>query len=103
MGGVGEQTSGDLFLAFSTGNRIRATDMNVQTSLTFPVSMLSDSYITAIFDATVEATEEAILNCLLSADTMTGKDGITAHRLPPDRLVEVMRKYNRPAELPAGA
>ena len=103
MGGVGEQTSGDLFLAFSTGNRIRATDMNVKTSLTFAVSMLSDSYITAIFDATVEATEEAILNCLLSAETMTGRDGITAHRLPPDRLVEVMRKYNRPAELPAGA
>ncbi|MGO9178094.1 MAG: P1 family peptidase [Candidatus Limnocylindrales bacterium] len=103
MGGVGEQTSGDLFLAFSTGNRVRATDMNVNTSLTFPVSMLSDSYITAIFDATVEATEEAILNCLLSAETMTGRDGITAHRLPPDRLVEVMRKYNRPAELPASA
>lgn len=103
MGGVGEQTSGDLFLAFSTGNRIRATDMNVKTSLTFPVSMLSDSYITAIFDATVEATEEAILNCLLSAETMTGRDGITAHRLPPDRLVEVMNKYNRPAALPASA
>lgn len=103
MGGTGEQTSGDLFLAFSSANRVRAADMNVKTPLTFPISMLSDSYITAVFDATVEATEEAILNCLLSAETMTGRDGITAYQLPPARLMEVMQKYNRAAKLPASA
>ena len=96
MGGTGEHSSGDLFIAFSTTNRLRASDVGAPTPLRFPLSMLSDSYITAIFDATIEATEEAILNALLGAETMTGRDGITAHRLPPDRLVEVMRAYNRP-------
>ncbi len=96
MGGTGEHSSGDLFIAFSTANRLRASDVGISTPLRFPLSMLSDSHITGIFDATIEATEEAILNALFAAETMTGRDGITAHRLPPDRLVEVMRVYNRP-------
>ncbi len=96
MGGTGEHSSGDLFIAFSTANRLRASDVGASTPLRFPLSMLSDSHITAIFDATIEATEEAILNALLGAETMTGRDGITAHRLPSDHLVEVMRAYNRP-------
>lgn len=101
MGGTGEHSSGDLFIAFSTANRLRASDVGASTPLRFPLSMLSDSYITGIFDATIEATEEAILNALLAADTMTGRDGVTAHRLPPERLVEVMRAYNRPPGAPA--
>ena len=95
MGGTGEHSSGYLFIAFSTATRLRASDVGASTPLRFPLSMLSDSHITAIFDATIEATEEAILNALLGAETMTGRDGITAHRLPSDRLVEVMRAYNR--------
>jgi D-aminopeptidase len=43
----------------------------------------------------VEATEEAIVNALVAAETMTGRDGFTAHRLPHDRLVEVMHRYGR--------
>jgi D-aminopeptidase len=98
VGGTGEHWSGDLFIAFSTGNRIgRASDYGVRTSLRFPVSMLSDTYIGEVFDATIEATEEAILNALVAAQTMTGRDGVTAHALPHDRLVATMAKYNRPA------
>jgi D-aminopeptidase len=48
-----------------------------------------------LFEATVEATEEAIVNALVAADTMTGRDGITAHRLPHDRLLDVMRAHRR--------
>ena len=98
MGGVGEQSSGDLFLAFSTAQRLPGGDGEART---IALHMLGDGCMTPIFDATIEATEEAILNCLLAAETMTGMGGVTAHRLPPERLVEVMRRYNRAAALPA--
>ncbi len=100
MGGVGEHSSGDLFIAFSTANRLPAGDEPTVDASALSVRMLGDGWMTPIFDATVEATEEAILNALLAAETMTGRDGATAHRLPPDRLVEVMRRYNRSASLP---
>ena len=54
-----------------------------------------DRGIDPLFEATVEATEEAIVNALVAAETMTGRDGNTAHRLPHDRLVEVMRAHGR--------
>ena len=93
-GGVGEHWSGDLFLAFSTGNRgLHAQDIGSQVPLVTTIQMLSDTYIDLLFDAVVEATEEAILNALLAAETMTGRDGITAHRLPADRLLEIMKQY----------
>jgi D-aminopeptidase len=53
--------------------------------------MLSDSYITGLFDAVVEATEEAILNAMLAAETVVGRDGITAHALPGDRVAQLLR------------
>jgi D-aminopeptidase len=90
MGSVGGHTSGDLFLAFSTGNTGLLSEAE-----TIPVRMFPDHLMTELFIAVVDATEEAILNALLAAETMTGRDGITAHRLDPDRLVEVMRAYNR--------
>jgi D-aminopeptidase len=93
-GGVGEDTSGDLFLAFATGNRDLVRDEE-QPSLTRSVEMLHNAYITALFDAVVEATEEAILNALLAAETMTGKDGVTAYALDPDRLLEVLKRFGR--------
>jgi D-aminopeptidase len=55
--------------------------------------MLSPEHITPLFQAAAEATEEAILNALTSAETMTGRGGHTAHALPLDRLVEVMRRH----------
>lgn len=87
IGGVGEHWSGDIFFAFSTANRgLPASDLGEETALTTQLTMLSNTYINAVFDAVVEATEEAIVNALLSAETMTGRDGITAYRLDPERL-----------------
>ena len=63
--------------------------------LTNIVSMVVDGQIDPLFEATVEATEEAIVNALLAAETMMGRDGITAHALPHDRLREVMERYGR--------
>jgi D-aminopeptidase len=87
MGGAGEQSSGDLFLAFSTGNTgIPTGEIDEQPPVVTGVSMLADAYITDLFDAVIDATEGAILNALLHAETMTGYDGTVAHALPADRL-----------------
>jgi D-aminopeptidase len=95
-GGLGSTTSGDLFLAFATGNRgMPPTETENERDGVIAVRGLVDRALDPLFEAAVEATEEAILNALLAAETMTGRDGITAHRLPHDRLVEVMRQYGR--------
>ncbi len=57
--------------------------------------MVPDASITPLFWGAIEATEEAILNALVAADTLVGRDGITAHALPHDRLVEIMTKHGR--------
>jgi D-aminopeptidase len=57
--------------------------------------MVGDIVIDRLFDAVIEATEEAIVNALVSATTVVGRDGITAHAIPHDRLVEVMRAAGR--------
>jgi D-aminopeptidase len=94
VGGVGENFSGDLFLAFATGNRgLPPGDIADITPPTVSVTMVPNAHITALFDAVVEATEEAILNALLQAETLTGRDDITAHRLEPDLLVETMARF----------
>ena len=84
--------SGDIFVAFSTAKPQSASD-SVST-----VPMLSNAKITPIFEATVQATEEAILNALVAAETMTGVDGHRAIELPPDRVKELLKKYNRTAQ-----
>ncbi|HVA22525.1 MAG TPA: P1 family peptidase [Candidatus Micrarchaeia archaeon] len=90
-GGVGEHTSGDLILCFATGNRdLPEAAAAATTAPRTTVTMLDDHRIDALFDAVVEATEEAIVSALLAVDTMVGRDGIIAHRLPPDRLRAVM-------------
>lgn len=90
-GGVGEDSSGDLFLAFTTGNRgLPSGQVGERPALTTDVKMLSNAYITPLFDAVVEATEEAIVNALLAAETMRGRDGVTAHGLDPARLLRVL-------------
>ena len=92
VGGVGEHWSGDLFIAFATGNRgLPASEYRADAARTIPVTMLADAHITPLFDAAVEATEEAILNALLAAETMTGRDGFTAHALDADRLLAALR------------
>jgi len=96
VGGAGGNSSGDIMLAFSTANAGRIPNYKAPTS-TGPTSVdtLPDDANTALYWATIEATEEAILNALVSAETMVGRDGITAHALPHDRLVEVMTTFGR--------
>jgi D-aminopeptidase len=101
VGGTGGQTSGDLFLAFSTGNRLPIEDEDRPATLVYDVRAVGDGVIDALFDAVIEATEEAIVNALVAAQTMTGRDGITAHALPHDRLLVAMARYGR-APGPAG-
>ena len=96
VGGGGGNSSGDIFLAFSTANAGRMKSYKTASSETpLPVEMLPDASITPLFWGAIEATEEAILNALVAADTMVGRDGVTAHALPHDRLLEVMTKYGR--------
>jgi D-aminopeptidase len=92
-GGLGENTSGDIFIAFSTANRgfSRAKKLGG----TVVVEMLTDSSIDDLFEAVADSTEEAILNALCAARTMSGVDGRTVYALPQDRLVEVMKDYNK--------
>lgn len=92
VGGYGDDGSGDLFLAFSTGNRefSNGTGREPASVRVYPNNTISD-----LFVATLEATEEAIVNALCMATTMTGRDGRTSHAIPLDRLQEVMRKYGR--------
>jgi D-aminopeptidase len=90
MGGLGEDSSGDIFLAFSTANPNAAAD-----SASVTLAMLPNERINPIFEATVSATEEAIVNAMLAAETMTGADGNRVFSLPADRLVAAMKKYGR--------
>jgi D-aminopeptidase len=87
--------SGDLFLAFATGNRGLRGGEEGGYGVTVPTAMVAGPGVTPLYLATVEAVEEAIVNCLVAAETMVGRDGITAHALPHDRLVEVMDRYGR--------
>jgi len=89
-GGIGGNSSGDIFIAFSTAN----AGAGKQTSLA-NLKMLPNDQINPIFAATVQATEEAIINAMIAAETMTGINGNTIYAIPHDRLKEVMKKYNR--------
>jgi D-aminopeptidase len=90
LGSFAGNSSGDLFLAFSTANA-GAAKPDGTPSLT----MLPNDRIDPLFQATIEATEEAVVNAMLAAPTMTGADGIRLYGLPGDRVVEILRKYNR--------
>jgi D-aminopeptidase len=85
-GGFGLDGSGDLFLAFSTGNHYDPRGGKLAS-----VQVLSPFSMDPLIIGTIEAVEEAILNVLVAAETMTGFKGHTAYALPHDRLVEVMR------------
>jgi D-aminopeptidase len=81
-GGAGEDSSGDFAIAFATGNAF-------DDEATHSVEMLANERMNGLFYAVIEATEEAIVNALLAAETMTGKSG-TVHRLDPEAFAEVM-------------
>jgi D-aminopeptidase len=94
-GGGGEHSSGDMVIAFATGNRGLRPEEAEDVPPAREVTMLNDVHINDLFWAAIEATEEAVLNSLVAAQTMTGRDGITFHALPHDRLLEVMARYGR--------
>ena len=91
-GGLSGNGSGDIFIAFSTANpdAFKAEGLS-------SLQMVSNEEISAIFDGTAWATEEAIINALVAAETMTGADNRRVERLPHDRLREALEKYNRVA------
>jgi D-aminopeptidase len=90
MGGFGGNSSGDIFIAFSTANPGAATARD-----TTRVTMLANDRINPLFYATVQATEEAIMNAMLAAETMTGINDRRVYALPVDRVMAAMRKYGR--------
>lgn len=92
-GGTGEHHSGDLIVAFATGNRLQLSSYGTPAPLYQRLSMLSDACLDPLFDAVIEATEESIVNALVAASTMTGRDGVVAHALPHERLVAVLDRY----------
>ena len=89
-GGTASNGSGDIFVAFSTANTGAAS-----AQPTANITLLSNSQISTLFEATVEATEEAIINALVAAETMVGRDGNRSEALSHDRLQEILQRYNR--------
>src|ERR687890_301053 len=97
MGGGLDDGSGDIFFAFSTGNRgIPRAGLSALPA-TVPLQMVTNDYMTPLFQAAAEATEEAILNALLAAGDMKGRDGITAYGLTPESLIGALDEASPPA------
>jgi D-aminopeptidase len=94
MGGRGENSSGDIFIAFSTANASEISkDQGVAN-----VRMVPNDKINPLFWATASATEEAILNAMVAAENMKGYNGNTVFALPHERLKAILKKYNRLSE-----
>jgi D-aminopeptidase len=85
-GGIGHNGSGDIFLAFATGNHLPGS-----ASAAIPVAMLPHHLLNDFFAAVAEATEEAIWNALTAADTMVGRQGRVVHAIPLDQLEHIWR------------
>ncbi len=92
-GSISGNGSGDIFIAFSTANPGAAAADHV-----VDLKMLPNDQIEAVFAATVQATEEAVINAMVAAETMTGIENHTVIALPHDKLREVLKKYNRLAQ-----
>jgi D-aminopeptidase len=95
VGGGLDDGSGDIFFAFATGNRGIPRAGLSAPPVTVPLKMVSNEYMTPLFHAAAEATEEAILNALLAAGDMTGRDGITAYGLTPESLLGALDESRR--------
>jgi D-aminopeptidase len=92
VGGNGNDSSGDIFLAFSTGNRGLPRPEDA-TALPATATFLPNATMTPLFEAVADATEEAILNAICMAVTTTGIDNRVAHAIPLDRLREIMARF----------
>lgn len=91
-GGIASNGSGDYVIAFSTDSSLRVP---FNAADIFQQNVLSNDAVSPLFMAAIEATEEAIVNSLLSADTMKGKNGRTVEALPKEKLKEILKKYSR--------
>ena len=94
LGSISGDGSGDIFIAFSTANPKAGLAMNRPVTL----QMLPNDRMDALFEATVQATEEAVVNAMVAAKSMTGVDGHSVEALPHDKLRAVLKKYNRLAD-----
>ncbi len=90
-GSIASNGSGDIFIAFSTFHK----DIGSEEGGLYDLKMLGNSDLNPLFRATVEASEEAVINAMVAAETMTGRNGLKVHAIPHDRLREALRKYNR--------
>ena len=90
VGGRGDNGSGDIFLVFSTANE-GAFNRNETVS----VESLPNDFLSPLFDATVQAVEEAIINAMVAAETMEGINGNKAYAIPHESLIKILKKYNR--------
>jgi L-aminopeptidase/D-esterase-like protein len=90
-GSIASNGSGDIFIAFSTAHK----NIGTEAGGLYDLKMLGNAELDPLFQATVEASEEAVINALAAAETMTGRNGRTVYALPHDRLREILRKYRR--------
>jgi len=88
-GATARTGSGDLIIAFSTANVVP----HYPEARTFTATILDQYHINPVFDATEDATEEAVINALLAGQTMTGRDGNTVYGLPHERLMRIMHRF----------
>ena len=93
LGGIAGHTSGDIFVAFSTANLEADRVDGVAT-----VAMLPNNAMNPLFEATIEATEEAIVNALVAATPMVGNNGSSVPALPHERVRDILRQYGRLTE-----
>jgi L-aminopeptidase/D-esterase-like protein len=89
-GSVSSNGSGDIFVAFSTANPGASKPAGLRN-----LTMVPNDEMSPLFEATVESTEEAIVNALVAAETMIGADDHKVDAIPHDRLQQVLKKYNR--------
>ena len=94
-GGVASNESGDLFVAFSTANEA-VIDSNFGT---VQVEMLGEGNLSVIYEAAIEAMDEAIMNALFAGETMIGRDGNSAPGLPVEEIQEILRRHDRLAKI----
>ena len=93
VGGVAERGSGEMFVAFSTANVIEPRDGELIT-----IEVLSDDAMYTldyIYEAVIDATEEAIVNAIIAAETMTGINGERIERLDHSTVQDILRQHNR--------
>lgn len=90
VGGTGANGSGDIFIAFSTANEGAFNRHQIAS-----VKNLPNDRLTPLFQATIQAVEESIINAMVAAETMTGINGNKAYALPHDLLIDILKKYNR--------